>query len=269
MKKDMEEQKKLDSLGTFFYWLWIACIAIPAGLIFVIYYNAGAMPNNISDWGVFGDFVGGISNPFISAITFLALIFTIIQNQKVLRINEQELEETRKEIALTREANEKQAEELKLQNKLIRKDSEIESITQALLKLADKMRKDWDNHSSSFLNPKSVFACTLESVKERVNAHDFEAKRELEVAQVFVPVAISYIKLLIVLYKKDPEGPMMRSMVCLMGDVLITMRKNHYLEADLSDYEDQLLQNMLSEYYDRGFQQEVSRFLSPTSTATL
>ena len=54
-------------------------------------------------WGQFGDYMGGVLNPFVALLAFMALLYTIVQNQE-------ELELTRIELTKTAEAATKQAE---------------------------------------------------------------------------------------------------------------------------------------------------------------
>ncbi|MDX2423110.1 MAG: hypothetical protein QNK43_10590, partial [Amphritea sp.] len=88
------------------------------------------------------------SNPLISTFTFFALLLTIIQNQKIIGINEAELRETRKEIELTREANEAQAIEFKVQNEITKNQAEIQTTTEAVLKASDLVNNIWKGPTS-------------------------------------------------------------------------------------------------------------------------
>lgn len=63
----------------------------------------------IKVWANFGDFMGGTLNPILAALSLFGLLFTIYYQNK-------ELEETRKELKKSVQAQQEQSESLKLQN---------------------------------------------------------------------------------------------------------------------------------------------------------
>jgi len=88
--------------------------------IFGIYFlNFGSLgiSNNSEVWAQFGDFIGGILNPLLAFLAFIALLFTIKLQSDALNISKEELEATRKELEKSRIAQEKQSISLELQNK--------------------------------------------------------------------------------------------------------------------------------------------------------
>jgi hypothetical protein len=60
--------------------------------------NSGAL------WGQFGDFVGGLLNPFMTLLSFLAICITILLQNFQLRQSVKELELSRQELGLSRNA---------------------------------------------------------------------------------------------------------------------------------------------------------------------
>jgi hypothetical protein len=99
-------EEKLENLTPLrlFKWLaWIFGIAIGlVGLVLTFYlmeFNNGFSSEN-SDWGTFGDFVGGTLNPILSFLSLTALLLTIVLQSK-------ELESTRKELERSASAQEK------------------------------------------------------------------------------------------------------------------------------------------------------------------
>lgn len=247
MSLDKDNDKTFNSLTNYFGLLWAVCLVTPLALGLWMLLTAGSMPDDVQGWGVFGDFVGGISNPFISAFTFLALIFTIIQNQKVLRINEQELEETRKEIALTREANEKQAEEFKLQNEMIRRDSTSQALSQALTQLFEEIR----SASQTQVASGGAIADWLEHPKDRIikrfDNNELALQQTYEKILDFTPLTASYIRLLIKFKQVDPDNPMLYSAASIAYVLIEKMVRNDYLGENLSDKEMAELKDILSE----------------------
>ncbi len=79
------------------------CIVIVATAFAIVHYDAGATG------GTFGDFIGGTLNPILTFLTFMALLITIVLQQK-------ELAETRNELAASARALEDQHRSLDRQN---------------------------------------------------------------------------------------------------------------------------------------------------------
>lgn len=66
--------------------------------------------------GPFGDFFGGMLNPILSFCTFMALLMTIVLQQKELSLTRKELSETQKATRDSAEALKEQSNSIKLQN---------------------------------------------------------------------------------------------------------------------------------------------------------
>ncbi len=95
--------------------------AIGTGLYSVYTYIPHQDNNDIhSYYAGFGDFMGGIMNPFLTFITVLFLLYTIIQNRKIININSNELKNSTEELA---KAN--QAILLNSKNNMLKLDLEI------------------------------------------------------------------------------------------------------------------------------------------------
>ncbi|RYY04580.1 MAG: hypothetical protein EOO53_01855 [Gammaproteobacteria bacterium] len=101
----------------------VTAIAIILSAILIYYFNF-AEPNcylsleclkklpsdSPATWGVFGDFLGGVINPFIGLLTVVLLVASIkqqnlalAQNEKALKLSNEELAATREEIKTGRE----------------------------------------------------------------------------------------------------------------------------------------------------------------------
>lgn len=233
-----KEDRKLNSIANGFLLMWVLCITAPVSFFFWFYWENGAgMPDDTNGWGVVGDFVGGLSNPFISALTFLALIFTILQNQKVLRINEEELAETRKEIELTRQANEIQAEEFRKQNEQLREESEVNSMSQAMIRLSDKMNFEWEEVRDS-VTKATLKDITLE-LSEILNCRAEEgyatAQHSKRIVDEFIPFAVAYADLLINLYLVHRENPMFYAMKVTQAQCLAQLKAYGYLDIHFTE----------------------------------
>lgn len=98
-----EKLEKLTPLRLFKWLVWIFGIATGLiGLVLTFYFmefNNG-FSNESSDWGTFGDFIGGTLNPILSFLSLTALLLTIVLQSK-------ELESTRKELERSASAQEK------------------------------------------------------------------------------------------------------------------------------------------------------------------
>ncbi len=75
--------------------LFLVMIIIFVSVIIIIYEYVSIFSTNLShnnsDWGTFGDYIGGILNPFLSFFAFLALLITICYQRKEIRDNRREI----------------------------------------------------------------------------------------------------------------------------------------------------------------------------------
>ena len=91
-----------------------------------------------SKWGELGDYIGGVLNPIFGFLSFLMLIFTI-------KIQNSQLQLSRKELQLTREELSKSALAQDLSQKALNKQAEIASKSSDLntvVFLLNKIDKD-------------------------------------------------------------------------------------------------------------------------------
>lgn len=100
--------------------LLIVAGLLSVGVISVYYYNLGH--HKISDdptrWAEFGDYLGGVLNPFLAFCSLVALLYTI-------NLQREELTLSRKELARSAIAQTKTAEFAKNQNDITNKQIEI------------------------------------------------------------------------------------------------------------------------------------------------
>jgi hypothetical protein len=82
----------------------IALSAIPA-LLYLLNFGNLAFSKNISEWAQFGDYIGGVTNPVLSLITFLAVLYSIHQNGIALKQNSIELKLSREEFRKSADAH--------------------------------------------------------------------------------------------------------------------------------------------------------------------
>jgi len=69
--------EKGDSRGVFTFFISLAFFAM--GAVFVVGVHGEWVEKN---WGTFGDFLGGVLNPILTFLSFMALLFTIILQQR-------------------------------------------------------------------------------------------------------------------------------------------------------------------------------------------
>lgn len=74
----MEKETKVIKLMVLFF---ILCMVMIIG-IYILNFRSNPISNNPSDWGVLGDYFGGILNPLISLITLSFLIKTYLYQKK-------------------------------------------------------------------------------------------------------------------------------------------------------------------------------------------
>ncbi|MFW2580116.1 putative phage abortive infection protein [Aliarcobacter butzleri] len=89
----------------------------------------------IKVWANFGDFMGGTLNPILAALSLFGLLFTIYYQNK-------ELEETRKELKKSVQAQQEQSESLKLQNEATKLQI-FENTFFQLINLFTEIRKEF------------------------------------------------------------------------------------------------------------------------------
>ncbi len=91
--------------------IFISAIVVMAA-VFILYFSNfnGKFTSQPEYWGTFGDFVGGTLNPILSFFALLALLITII-------LQNRELEATRDEIAQSRLAAQEQVLHFKNESK--------------------------------------------------------------------------------------------------------------------------------------------------------
>jgi large-conductance mechanosensitive channel len=79
----------------------LSIASIPFGF-YLLQFSDMPFSNNTTHWAEFGDYIGGLLNPILSAAAFILLLKTISQNEKSLRQNDKALKQTAEELTLTR-----------------------------------------------------------------------------------------------------------------------------------------------------------------------
>jgi uncharacterized membrane protein len=100
--------------------IWFIISAILAFIIvFTAYFSHFNNGFSIlkSDWGTFGDYIGGTLNPILSFLSLIAILYTITQQNHALKISQEELENTREELRQSKEISKRQVEHFEFQAK--------------------------------------------------------------------------------------------------------------------------------------------------------
>lgn len=143
-----EEQSEQNKV--YFIYLFIfAAILIVWNFFWFFGVNDQSISNKVSDWGAFGDFIGGLLNPAVAGVGLIFFIKTLKQNEEALRMSAEELAETRFELERSAEAQSSMAQSShdQFQNTLaIRKMDEItkshDFFHASLLKLLNSVQID-------------------------------------------------------------------------------------------------------------------------------
>jgi uncharacterized membrane protein len=163
MSKQTLEQK-FDSMtpARLFKWLvWILVVASAViATVFILYFGnfKGNLSFSNSDWGTFGDFIGGTLNPVLSFLSLIALLLTIVLQSK-------ELESTRMELERSASAQESTEKILNEQSKTFARQ-QFESTFFSLL----------DQHNKALENLTSPLAGRRGSKLDQVSGYVLSAR---------------------------------------------------------------------------------------------
>ena len=113
MASKKKNSTKLNKLN---YLLYFAILLLFSTLCVYFYNFKNGLSTESSNWGTFGDFMGGTLNPIFALFSLFAIIYTIKIQTQELEFSREELEATRSELKESRIAQQEQSESLKLQN---------------------------------------------------------------------------------------------------------------------------------------------------------
>lgn len=81
----------------------MVCLSSLVPISYVLNFGHMEISDKPEIWGAFGDFIGGILNPFLSFAAFISVLITVFMQQAQLKQNEKQLEMTRTELTLSTE----------------------------------------------------------------------------------------------------------------------------------------------------------------------
>lgn len=134
--KSFDSNKLIKSLK------WILLVAVIAIIIvFSLYFSNfhDSFSTQNSTWGTFGDFIGGTLNPILSFLALIALLFTIVLQNKELEATREELKRAANAHEKSKDVMDKQYEALKQQKFEATFFSLLDQHNQLLQKLTDKL----------------------------------------------------------------------------------------------------------------------------------
>lgn len=142
-----KNSKKLNKLN---FLLLIALILFLTAVgIYFWNFNNGFSTDK-SEWGAFGDFLGGTLNPLFAFLSLFAILYTIKIQTQELEYTREELQATKEELAKSRIAQEEQSNSFKKQNASIEQQT-FENTFFKLLEFLETRRNDfkYDEYNSS------------------------------------------------------------------------------------------------------------------------
>ena len=110
------KKNNLDFIGNYKTYAIVAIIFTIWLFGFLMYMQFNYTLEVVTDFGEIGDFFGGMLNPILAFIAFLALLKTIEIQSKELKTSNKALELTSEESKLSRQALQEQSKSIKLQN---------------------------------------------------------------------------------------------------------------------------------------------------------
>ncbi|MCD1600035.1 hypothetical protein [Rheinheimera aquimaris] len=118
-------------------YLWFLVIAVIVLLCFVLGAYIANFKNydvskSVSDWGAFGDYIGGLLNPALSLISVVLILVTIKQQEFSLKQNAEQIEISIDEVRKSVSAQEIQARTAEEQFKEILKKTKIDDYLRVL-----------------------------------------------------------------------------------------------------------------------------------------
>lgn len=131
---------------------WLAWILLAAVVGFMVVLGAywiffdGKIVADHQRWGTFGDFVGGVLNPFLGFLTILALLVTIVLQNRQLEVSMRELVASRKELELTREELAKTAAASQKQAEHFEGEAKRADLLRLIEKLGERINKNYNEN---------------------------------------------------------------------------------------------------------------------------
>lgn len=96
-----------------FWWIALigataACVLLGAFFFYWLHFGTNSPSTNPNEWGPFGDFIGGVTNPILSFFALLSLLLALVVQSK-------QLEATREQLSHAQETARKQISHMELQ----------------------------------------------------------------------------------------------------------------------------------------------------------
>lgn len=88
----------------------IGALFATAALTFLyLFWFRGALSERSEEWGIAGDYIGGVGGTILGAATLVAVFLTVLLQREILLLTRQQLADTKRELELTRQESQKSA----------------------------------------------------------------------------------------------------------------------------------------------------------------
>lgn len=164
---------KLKNLNWLLY-IAIGLFIITIGIYFVNF-NNGFSPDR-SDWGTFGDFMGGTLNPLFAFLSLFAIIYTIRVQTQELEYSRKELIATKEELEKSRIAQEEQSKSFIIQNASI----ERQTFENTFFQLVNSLTNTRDNIILDIRVHPHFNECTLNDMPYKKNEFGLRKDQKLQ-----------------------------------------------------------------------------------------
>lgn len=155
-----------------------------------------------TEWGTFGDFMGGTLNPIFAIFSLAAILYTIKIQTEELELSRKELEATRDELRKSSEAQQEQSDSFKIQNESIKLQS-FENTFFQLLNLWLQTREHLsieigDSDSTDSFNRSRIYKVNINKNSEIYDWDKIELSRGKEYSSKAISI---YLNILNVIYE--------------------------------------------------------------------
>lgn len=149
---EQNETRYLDSVTNYV----VAIGAISAFVAIALYafnFHKYDISTNTSDWGTFGDFLGGVLNPILSFLSLILVLVTIKQQKISLEQSSEQMQLSFDEMTKSVIAQEKQVDIAEKQLKNVLGKNEVDDLVKVLREILDDIERSLSENLTCFSTP--------------------------------------------------------------------------------------------------------------------
>lgn len=150
----------------------LALVPIVASLWFYFSNFQEGLSSDQAVWGTFGDFVGGTLNPIYGFFGLLALLATLIQQNRALTQSSQQLKISRTELALSREELRKTSEAATNQAQYMKIEIERSDLYRLIERLAERINRNFNENRMGRIRAISTEPVSVHEILRRRKGGD-------------------------------------------------------------------------------------------------